>query len=111
MYYDIETLTREKIDSELTRLHKEIEALESRLIYLEEIDPKNPEILDFYEEGCRIRDQLDIVYRFLSHVDQERGDDYRRNNSLVRMYGKLPDWRVEQLKRKKSYLYYHFRYK
>lgn len=110
-FYDIDTLTQEIIDSELTRLHKEIEEIEKTLIYMEDKYPDNPDKIEFYKERDRIREQLDTIYNFLSEVRHERIRDDLKNDDLEMLYGRLPYWRVNQLKRKKSFYYYHFKFK
>ncbi|KKL03885.1 hypothetical protein LCGC14_2621650 [marine sediment metagenome] len=102
MYYDFESLTQDKVDSELTRLHKEVEKVETTLIYMGEDPEEHSDIMEFYEERGRIRDQLNAIYEFLSVVRHERIDDLIKNDELERLYGKLPHWRVEQLKEKKN---------
>jgi len=110
-YYDINTLSQEIIGSELTRLHKEIEAVEETLIYMEGKYPDNPDKIEFYKKRDKIRDRLDTIYSFLSLVDQIKRDDIRKNEGLKILYGRLPDWRKNQLKKEKSHPYYLFKYK
>ena len=90
-FYDLESLSQGKINSELLRLHKKIEDLENSLIYLEEHEPRHPDIMGFYEERNKVRDQLDAIYFFLSDIERERIDDFIKNSSLTIKYGKLPD--------------------
>lgn len=109
-YYDLESLTQEKVDLELERLHKEIEELESALIHMEEHEQGHPDKMKFYEERIKLRTQLDTLYGFLSTVEQERIDDFIRNSSLRIKYGKIPTWRIEQLKKKKASKYYYLKF-
>ena len=106
-YYDLEELTQEKVDSELKRLHKEIEGLESTLIYMESNEKGHPDKMKFYEDRIRIRSQLDTLYDFLSCVKHERVTDFIKDTRLESTYGKLPEWRIEQLRKKKAYKYYY----
>jgi len=108
-FYDVESLSQEKIDSELKRLHKEIEDLEHTLIYLEKHEPGHPDKMDFYSERIKVRSQLDAIYVFLSDIEHERIADFIKNSKL-RQHGKLPDWRVKELKKKKANWYYHLKY-
>ena len=110
-YYDIDTLSQGIIDSELTRLHKEIEAVEETLIYTEDKYPDNPDKIEFYKKRDKVRDQLDAIYSFFSLVDQIRQDDIRKNEDLKILYGSLPDWKKNQLKKERSYPFYLFKYK
>lgn len=108
-YYDLESLTQEKVDSELTRLHKEIEEVEKTLIYLERDDPGNPHKLEFYEERDKIRDQLDAIYVYLAELDWERHEDFLKDAKLRGIYGRLPDWRIEELKKKRASKNYYLK--
>ncbi len=108
-FYDLESLSQLKIDSELKRLHKEIEGLENTLTYMEEHEPGHPDKMGFYEERFKVRDQLDAIYSFLSEVERERIDDFIKNSSLRIKYGMLPVWRIKQLKEKEASVYYHLR--
>lgn len=58
-YYDINTLSQEIIGSELTRLHKEIEAVEETLIYMEGKYPDNPDKIEFYKK--RVGSETDLI--------------------------------------------------
>lgn len=95
-YYDLEILTQEKIDMELTRLHKEIEGVENTLVYLEEHDLRNPDIMEFYIKRDKIRDQLDTIYDYLELEEMERSLQDIRDRKLEHIYGRLPDWRLRQ---------------
>jgi len=108
-YYDLESLTQEKIDSELKRLHKEIEEVENTLIYLERFDPGNPDKLEFYKKRDKIRDQLDAIYVYLAELEWERHKDFIKDTDLIVIYGRLPDWRIEELKKKRERKNYYLR--
>lgn len=109
-YYDLESFTQEKLESELKRLHKEIEDLENTLIFMEKEEPGHPDKMKFYEERIIIRDQLNTIYDFLSTVEHERIDGFMRDSKLRTIYGKLPEWRKEQIMKKKSRDYYNLKY-
>lgn len=108
-YYDLGSLTQEKVDTELIRLHKEIEELESALIHMERNEPGHPDKGKFYEERIKLTKQLDTIYDFLSEIEHEKLVDFIRNGKLKTMYGKLPEWRVKELKEKRSQKYYHLK--
>lgn len=109
-YYDLEVLTQKELNSELTRLHKEIEEMEIILINLEKKDFNHPDIFNFYRERDRIRSQLDTIYGFLFKISQERFNDFLKDSKLRSIYGRLPNWRLEQLKEKESQGYYYLKF-
>ncbi|MFW9877511.1 MAG: hypothetical protein ACFFG0_30865 [Candidatus Thorarchaeota archaeon] len=110
-YYDLETLTQEKVDSELMRLHGEIEGLESTLIFMEAHEPGHPDKMKFYEDRIKLTAQLDTIYDFLSIVEHERINDFIRNTDFEIKYGRLPKWRIEELKRKEASKYYNLKHR
>jgi len=110
-YYDLETLTQEKVDSELKRLHDEIEGLEKTLIHMEAHEPGHPDKMKFYEDRINLTAQLDTIYGFLSCVRHERVGDFIKDTDLETTYGRLPEWRIEQLKKKKAYKFYYLVFK
>lgn len=107
-YYDIDTLTQKTIDLDLARLHAQIEMIEGTLIFLESSDSNNPDMIEFYKERDKIRDKLDTIYDFLSVVTQKRLSDALKDDELELLYGRLPEWRVKQMKEKRAFKYYHF---
>lgn len=108
-YYDLESLTQEKVDSELTRLHEEIEKVEKTLIHLEQYNRNNPDIFKFYEKRDKIRDQLDAIYVYLAELEWKRHEDFLKNAELRGIYGRLPEWRIEELKEKRDRKNYYLR--
>ncbi len=70
---------------------------------MEENYPENPDKIEFYKRRDKIKDQLDTIYYFLSKVGQERVQDDFKNIELRRIYRRIPDWRLRQLKKKRSY--------
>lgn len=98
-YYDIETLTQENLDSEIKRLSEEIKRLQDILIFLEKEDPNNSDILDFYEERYKLFVQLNTIYEYLSYKSSERTKEYLKDSRLRSIYGRLPDWRLEEKKK------------
>ncbi len=108
-FYDLESLSQEKITSELKRLHKEIEDLEKTLIYMEKHEPGHPDKMGFYSERIKVRSQLDAIYSFLSDIEHERIADFIKDSNLRIKYGKLPDWRVKEIMEKEASEYYHLK--
>ncbi len=104
-------MTQEKVDSELTRLHKEIEVVENTLIDMEDNREEHPDIMEFYVERDRIRTRLDTIYEFLSIIWHERISDFIRNTDQIIKCGRPLDWKSEQLKAKKAQVYYNLKFK
>ena len=95
-FYDVETLTEEKIVSEIKRLEKEIKEFHEILLFLEEHDKKNPEKLKFYEERDNKVEQLDAINGFLADLKQEQLNEFSKDTKLRSLYSKLPEWRIQE---------------
>jgi len=98
-YYDLEILTQEKIDTELKLQKQKLEILQNTLIYLEENDHRNPDIMEFYIDRDKIRDQLEILQDYSELKNVEKSLQNINDLKLRRIYGRLPDWRIEQIKK------------
>lgn len=95
-YYDLEDLTLDKVKDEIPRLIKEIRDVEGVLIFMEKDEPIHPDKMVFYERRNAIRDQLDTLHDYKELLEMETTLDNMRDSKLGSIYGRLPDWRLEE---------------
>jgi hypothetical protein len=95
-YYDLETLTPEIIKAEIARLVSEIRNVEDTLIFMEKDEPRHHDKMDFYQKRNKIREQLDYLHDYLELEEMEASLEHGKDLKLKSIYGKIPDWRLNQ---------------
>ena len=91
-YYDIKKLktqTIEEIYNECDRVYESIVDIENTL---EKHDPYSNYFLDLFKEYRTRRDQLDALTEYFKYRLEEPSKDRK----LESIYGRLPNWRIEQ---------------
>lgn len=99
-FYDIRSLTQIKIKSEKTRLKEDIKILDEALQFLEEKDKDNQYKIDLYLEREFNKAKFNILNHYLELENLINLNKYRKDDELIRIYGKLPNWRIEKFEKR-----------
>ena len=66
-FYDIETLTDDKIEREIRKLHQRGERLNEVLAMMERVEGKHPDLMKFYADRDVIMKKIYALQKFCSH--------------------------------------------
>ncbi len=95
-FYDVETLTEDKVNNELKMLYSKYEQLNEVLAMMERVKGQHPDVMDFYEERDIIGNKIIALENYYS---------YRRNFFIKAVlkkkgagtvrYTNFDDWEVK----------------
>ena len=98
-YYDVQTLTNDMIEAELSRIYKELCKISETLVALESMDEQPDELDKVYAEKWALERQYDALANYASYRYHKFVEAVvkAKSHSNIR-YNNLDDWEITPIK-------------